>query len=369
MSYEDSIEENKKKTIAFIKKNKLKILFFLLLFTGIYIYFRSIYRRIPRYLSKLNDNLANIYIQPITSCPKLITNGYKLCDFYISSSAKTYLPCTQYYDYSSTKPIELAILNGARYIELDIYNKGFCQDTIPVVCNGRLRGNWHWTTELTLESCCEIIYNTAFSGMVPNPNDPFFLCINLYLGGNCQTSDKIADILKTYFRDKLLGREYSYQRTNIALVNISQFIDKIVILANNKCRGSSLEEIINYTWDQPFMRSYSHFEIQNLYEPTEVANYNKKNLTRVYPGFSKRKTDNYNPRSGWLYGCQFVAMNFTDMDENMKNHFMKFKRSSFVLKPYQLRYHATKYRKPRPQTKKVSFAPEQISTPFYSITF
>ena len=72
---------------------------------------------------------------------------------------------------------------------------------------------------------------------------------------------------------------------------------------------------------------------------------------------------------GWLYGCQFVCMNYTHFDTNMKNYFLKFNKSSFVLKPYQLRYHKNSYRKPIPQTKKVSFAPEQITTPYYSITY
>jgi hypothetical protein len=57
------------------------------------------------------------------------------------------------------------------------------------------------------------------------------------------------------------------------------------------------------------------------------------------------------------------------MDENMKMHFLKFNKSSFSLKPYQLRFHPKTYRKPTSQTKKVSFAPEQITTPFYSITY
>ena len=112
-----------------------------------------------------------------------------------------------------------------------------------------------------------------------------------------------------------------------------------------------------------------HLSIESLYEPSEVVEYNKKNLTRVYPDFTERETKNYNPRAGWLYGCQFCAMNFNKYDDNLRANFLEFKKCSFKLKPYKLRYHKETYKKPTPQTKKVSFAPEQITTPYYSITY
>jgi hypothetical protein len=369
MSYINIVENNKEKVIQYLKHNYIKIIIVILFLIIIYIYFHSFYRRIPRYLFKIRNNLKNLKLRPITSCPKLIKNKYKLCDFYISSSSKSYLPCSQYYDYASTEILELSILNGARYVELDIFNKGFCDETIPVVTNGTLKGNWHWTNELSFEDCCETIFNYAFSSIIPNPTDPFFLGLNLHLGYNCKTADKIADILKSFFSEKFLDSRFSYQRTNIAQVDISEFIGKIIILCNSPCKTSNLSEYINYTWSQPFMRSYSHYDIQSLYDPKEVREYNKKNLSRIFPAFTERKTQNYNPRSGWLYGCQFVGMNFSHFDDNMRVHFLKFNKSSFSLKPYQLRYHKDTYKKPTLQTKKVSFAPEQITTPFYSITY
>ena len=324
MSYESIVEKNKEKIIYYIKHYYLIILISLIILIVIYFYFASIYRRIPRYLADLKHNLQTLKLRPLSSCNALMNNNYKLCDFYIASSAKSYLPCRQYYDYASLEMIELAILNGARYIELDVFNKGFCQDTIPVVTNGTLKGNWHWTNELSFEQCCDCIFNYAFSSIIPNGTDPFFLGLNLYLDGNCQTADKIAEILRSHFNDKFLDKRFSYQRTNIAQINIKEFIGKVVVLANDPCKGSRLNEIINYSWSQPFMRSYNHYEIQSLYDPKEVREYNKKNLTRVYPGFKERYTQNYNPRSGWLYGCQFVALNYSYFNDDMRVHFLKF---------------------------------------------
>ena len=369
MSYYEIVEKNKEKTFNYIKKNWLFLIFCITIFFCLYIYFVSIYRRIPKYLYNIQNNLKQLEIRPLKSCSGLLNKRYTLSDFYISSSAKSYLPCTQYYDYSSTKMIELSILNGSRYVELDIFNKGFCPETIPVVTNGSHPGNWHWTTELSLDECCDTILNYAFSSIIPNASDPFFIYLNIQTEYNCSTVNKVAEIIKTYFKGKLLSNNYSYQRLNLGMTSISELIDKVIILCNSKCKGTQLDELINLTTNGPFMRAYNNYEIKSLYEPKEVIEFNKKNITRVFPDFPDRYTKNYNPRSGWLYGCQFCAMNFSLLDDNLKCHFLKFNKSSFILKPYQLRYHKETYKKPIPQTKKVSFAPEQITTPYYSITY
>ena len=245
MSYTDLVEKNKEKTLLFIKKNLFLILIIFLVTISVIFYFTSIYRRIPRYLKNIKNNLRALEIRPIKSCPELIKKNYKLCDFYISSSAKSYLPCQQYYDYSSIKMIELAILNGARYIELDIFNKGFCPETIPVVTNGSQPGNWHWTSELSFDDCCDTIANYAFSSLIPNGSDPFFIYLNLNTDYNCNTVNKVAETLRTYFKGRLLNKDYSYQRKNIGMVNIQEFLDKTIILANSCCKGTDLNELIN----------------------------------------------------------------------------------------------------------------------------
>jgi hypothetical protein len=305
----------------------------------------------------------------VTACPKLIENGYKLCDFYVASAFRCFLPCTQYYDYSSVEMIKRCLISGARYLELDIYNKGFCYETVPVVCNGKQPGNWHLTTELSFDDCCNMIASYAFSGLVKNASDPFFLCLNLNVEGNTHTLDKVAKIIHNYFGNHLLDRTYSYQKTNLAQVELKYLLDKLIIFSDCSCKGSKLDELINYSWKRPFMRSYSHYQIIDLYEPAEVTKYNQLSLSRVYPGFKERETKNYNPRVAWMYGCQFVSMNYSCPDENMIIYMKKFRKSSFVLKPYKLRFHPKYYKSPTPQTKKVSFAPEQHSTPNYSITY
>ena len=369
MDYRKIVEQNKAAFISLFKNHLLLILFIICSVISIYLYFSVFFRRVPRSLSKLNPFIKELDLHPVTACPKLIENGYRLCDFYIACSHKCFLPCTQYYDYSSLEMISKALVCGARYLEFDIYNKGFCQETDPVVCVGQEMGNWHYSTKLTLDECFGVISQNAFTSVLRNSSDPFFLCLNLYIGDNTRTMDKIANTIRTYLSSWLLDSSYGYQHTNIAQVPLEQFLNKIVILCNQRCKGTKMAELINYTWKQPFMRNYTHVEIEDLHEPTELTDYNRKNLTRVYPAFTDRTTKNYNPRPAWMYGCQFVTMNYQNPDENMIIYLKKFKKCSFVLKPYKLRFHPVYYKSPTPQTKKVSFAPEQISTPYYSITY
>lgn len=369
MDYKNLVAKNKAAFVALFRQHWLLIIIIIISVLLLHFYFAYYFRRVPRALSKLNPYIKDLDLHPVSSCPKLIENGYLLCDFYIASSFKSFLPYCQYYDYSSYDMISKALVCGARYIELDIYNKTFCQETEPVVCVGKEIGNWHYTTKLTFEECCGTIAQNAFTSVLKNSTDPLFLCLNLYVDKNPRTMNKIADTIRTYLDSWLLDSSYSYGNTNIAQVPLKELLGKIVIMCNIRPKDTRLDELVNYTWLQPFMRNYSNVEIEDLHEPDELTNFNRKNLTRVYPAFRTRTTKNYNPRPAWMYGCQFVTMNYQTVDENQLIYLKKFKKCSFVLKPYKLRFHPQTYKSPIPQTKKVSFAPEQISTPYYSITY
>ena len=369
VDYKALIEKNKAGIARLFREHWLLIILGILGVLCVYFYFTVIFRRVPRCMGKLDMYESALSIHPVTSCPKLIENGYKLCDFYVASAYRPYLPCCQSYDYGALEMIEKVIRMGARYLELDLYNLDFCPISDIVVCTGKQPGNWHYTTPLLLKEVCNIISTTAFSPSLSNATDPMFLCLNLNMEGNEASMNSIAKILNDTLGNWMLGQDYHYQRTNLAMVELKEILGKIVILCGDRCQGTKLAEIVNYTWKQPFMRSYSHIEVLDFHEPTEVTDYNRLNLTRCYPKFSGRDTENYNPRLAWMYGCQFVAMNYGKPDDNMIIYWKKFKRSSFVLKPYKLRFHPKYYKTPKAQTKNVSFAPMQHSTPDYSITY
>jgi len=53
----------------------------------------------------------------------------------------------------------------------------------------------------------------------------------------------------------------------------------------------------------------------------------------------------------------------------MRAYVKRFSKCSLILKPYKLRYKPLLIKAPLKQSKKVSFAPKKVTTPFYSITY
>ena len=89
-------------------------------------------------------------------------------------------------DYCSLNMINRVIYLGARYIELEIFNKEIKNDTIPIVTTGYSDGSIKLTlNSITLKDCFELIAQMAFSeSHIDNYNDPFFL--NLKVGNKIQ---------------------------------------------------------------------------------------------------------------------------------------------------------------------------------------
>ena len=144
-------------------------------------------------------------------CQKVF--DYPLCDFWVCSSWKSYLPCNHKHDYASIEGIKYCLEMGARYIELDIFNKNMCSYTDPVVLNGSTPGRYQYTSGLDFEECCKAIYEY---GMLSTPfrtsyrgkdaADPLFLCLNLHLEGNWYTLSKVASIIKKVLGPKLCSK-------------------------------------------------------------------------------------------------------------------------------------------------------------------
>ncbi|XP_062504200.1 inactive phospholipase C-like protein 2 isoform X2 [Corticium candelabrum] len=72
----------------------------------------------------------------------------------------------------------------------------------------------------------------------------------------------------------------------------------------------------------------------------EYVNYNKRQLSRIYPAGTRVNSSNYNPQVAWNVGCQIVALNYqTDCEEMDLNQgrFQINGKSGYVLKPEILR--------------------------------
>ena len=365
LNYKDRLTPYQK----YISDNWGYFILFLVLFIFLFIYFKVFFRRVHYALRPLHNLISKYSISPLSANKEVMSGSFKLCDFYIASSYRSYLPYTQFWDYSSIDAIETVIRAGARYIELDVYQDGFCLDSAPVVFNGDEIGNYNWTTRLCFEKCIQRIQQWAFNSNISNNTDPFFLCLNIYCDSNIRLLEKISRILGKYFENRLLDSKYNWRKSNLAQTPIKELINKIIIVSNSTWLGSPMEEFVNFSPEMPFLRTMSHQQISYHLDQNELTDYNRQNLTRVFPLFKERNTQNFNPAVSWLNGSQFVCMNYQHVDNMMLLYFETFKNASLVLKPERLRFKPVTYSPPIAQNPAVSFAPIQKTTPLYTITY
>jgi phosphatidylinositol phospholipase C beta len=70
--------------------------------------------------------------------------------------------------------------------------------------------------------------------------------------------------------------------------------------------------------------------------PVEFVNFNKRQISRIYPKGTRVDSSNYMPQIFWNAGCQLVALNFQTLDLAMQLNLGTFEyngRSGFILKP------------------------------------
>ena len=361
---------------------KLTVIIISILILLLVLYFWLLHDRTDRCLKNSNNKYTKVlHMQSLTRNKKIMSSNYKLSDFYIASSYKSYLACSNYYDLISVDAIKNCLLNGCRFIDLDIYNNDFTKDSEPVVAYGKEIGNWKYTNSLCFEKCCKCISDFAFSQLVLNSNDPLFINLNLYINQNLHTVDKIASYIYKYFSLRLLPPKYSYQGVNANIagsVNISEtpikeLFNKIIFICDQHelIKDSKLDEIINISSD---IGNYKSISIENLLESnkcncsdpmsnsvtkkvTDLKDYNKKYLTKFYAPIHSRNQTNLDYKIGWYTGCQFICMNYNNPDENMLKYLNEFKDYALVLKPYKLRV------KNRYNTSKL------MNTPHYNINY
>uniref|UniRef100_A0A4W5MG55 Phosphoinositide phospholipase C n=1 Tax=Hucho hucho TaxID=62062 RepID=A0A4W5MG55_9TELE len=74
--------------------------------------------------------------------------------------------------------------------------------------------------------------------------------------------------------------------------------------------------------------------------PIEFVEYNKKQLSRIYPKGTRVDSSNYMPQLFWNVGCQMVALNFQTLDLPMQLNMGVFEyngHSGYLLKPEFMR--------------------------------
>ncbi|XP_037908044.1 1-phosphatidylinositol 4,5-bisphosphate phosphodiesterase classes I and II [Hermetia illucens] len=120
--------------------------------------------------------------------------------------------------------------------------------------------------------------------------------------------------------------------------------------------GAEISALVNYVQPVHFssfenaekknrcyeMSSFDEKQAMTLLKerPIEFVNYNKHQLSRVYPAGTRFDSSNFMPQLFWNAGCQLVALNFQTLDLAMQLNVGTFEyniRCGFLLKPEFMR--------------------------------
>lgn len=322
-------------------------------------------KRMSRLMNKYNKqisvqdfNFKSIQTHPCWSTIK----KRPLCDFWICSSSRSYLLGWHKNDYASYDAINHCMKNGARYIELDIFNKNFCPYAEPVVCNGHTPGNYQYTTALKFDKCIQVIkkgLDKYFNH--EGKSDPFFLCLNLHLEGNWHTLDLVTRSIEKHLKKKLIKKEPPYRDEfgklrNLGILPMENFLDKVVIITNTYLGGegtltfSKMKEVYDICYqslkidvkhkpgfkppsflkdptsaNKDWLQDYSYEDSNNI--GTNISK-TESVLVRIHPTPTKncnwdydikhpKNKENHWPDTMFKIGSQFNLMDFGSDDDNL----------------------------------------------------
>lgn len=219
----------------------------ILLFVFFLTYNQSIEKREKKYNQKQKKLVNKNNLENITNCDK--ERNYRLVDYYIASSYNTASLGNKHYDYVSLDAIKNTLLQGARYIQLNICSTDLNINNVndePVI--GTCMKNKFRITSLNtilFKDAINIIKKHAFeiqnSNGTKNINYP--LIIDFYINTkNIHVLNKAADIINEHLSEHLLDKS-KYVNYPIQYEYLCNILGKIIIWVNGDVTNTRLNEI------------------------------------------------------------------------------------------------------------------------------
>jgi hypothetical protein len=355
----------------FVSYMIIAFIFILLIFyIGYIIYLTRLKKSETDYMNNLYPSV-NGKIRAITANDPDCSGN--LFDYYIKTAYNACSGGSYKNDFVDTSVLKSVIKQGVRCLDFEVYSV----DNQPVVATSTQDDFYIKETfnSVNFADVMKTIKDYAFSGgTCPNPTDP--ILIHLRIKSTNQTIySKMAEIFKSYDTE-MLGKDYSFESsgTNLGSVPLLKFQNKIILIVERNINGNNafLEnkeflEYVNLTSDSIFMRAYDYYNIKNNPDINELSEYNKRNMTIVFPD----KGVNPSNPSGTLcrmYGCQMVAMRYQYVDNLLMENALFFDRASyaFSLKPADLRYTPVTIPNPTPQNPDYDYSTREVSSDYYS---
>jgi len=334
------------------------------------IYLSKLNNRECNYMNNLYPSLDGNILAISNTNPDLSGNLY---DYYIKTAYNACSGGSYKNDFVNLCNLTAVLKQGVRCLDFEIYSI----DNQPVVATSTTDNYYVKETfnSVSFASVMDTIQNYAFSiNTCPNPTDP--LLIHLRINSNNQEMySNLASIFKSY-DSLMLGPQYSFENSgeNIGSVPLLTFQNKVILIVdksnNSFLQNQDILEYINLTSNSVFMRGYDYYNIKNNQDTQELTEYNKRNMTIVFPD---NGTNPSNP-SGYLcrsYGCQMVAMRYQYVDNFLMENALFFDTCNyaFCLKPDFLRYQPVTIETPTPQDPSYSYATRNVTTDYYSFNF
>lgn len=310
---------------------------------------------VENYISNMNINDAQ--------------NQHNLRDYYVMSSYNCC--CNDNFEngYVTTDALKTVIKRGARLLDFEIYSL----DNKTVIAASDNDNFFQKTTynSILFGDVISIIENYAFSASTaPNFNDPLILHFRIK-STKGHVFDDMANVLSTSFSQHRLPGKYNNESggENIGAENIKNFIGKVIIVvdsSNKMYKDTKLDELINFTSGTMFLQSLRDYDVRFTPSSDDLINSNKKNMTITMPNLSGND-ENMDPAPHFKMGCQFICMNFQNVDTFLIYYLEEFNSagSAFILKPENLRYEPLIAKNPSPQDKELSYAPKELKKPYF----
>jgi hypothetical protein len=251
--------------------------------------------------------------------------------------------------------LQHAIKLGARCLDFEIYSDNYKPVVATSIESQSLYNSFYIKETFNSLDLVDVLWyinlyavgtdvETYGSNSATNSTDPLFLHLRI-MTNEINTINLIAKYLGDIFQDKLLGSAFGNNNygESFGQYYLIQFCNKCIIMVEYNSlnsatiANSNLFPLINILTNTPKYKLLR--EQLRIAEPqADLTLYNKNQMTMIMPNLTPG-SDNYDPRPAMQTGCQFVAMNFQNFDNNLKVYFNIFDdlQYSFVLKQCTLR--------------------------------